>query len=360
MYRLATGLLLVAVLGIGGYYRSLYLENPGYQGDTMGTSFSIRISGRVRKIELRRLRRLIDAALVDVNKQMSTWDAESEISRFNHSGSTDPFPVSADFATVVRRAITLSDTSGGAFDPTLQPLLNLWGFGSEGGVRAVPSDEAIQAAKAMTGWTKITVTQDDALRKTEPGVSLALGAIAKGYGVDRIGRILREEGFEDWFVEIGGEVVVQGLNPGGEPWRIGIQYPGMLPQEDRVQGVLHLTAGAVATSGDYRNYLVKDGVIYSHILDPRSGRAVLTDTASVSVYAPDCTEADGLATTLFVMGPQEGLEWIETMPGIEALFLVRSEGAIIEKFSSGFVGATGYTSFSGEDLSRPEPDQNKD
>jgi thiamine biosynthesis lipoprotein len=256
----------------------------------------------------------------------------------------------------VRKALELSDASGGAFDPTLQPLLNLWGFGSEGVERTVPTDEAIAECKARTGWAKLTVSADNALLKTEPEVSLALGAIAKGFGVDAIGQILEDEGLSNWFVEIGGEVVVQGKNPTGEPWRIGIQYPSTtLMEEGRLQGILHLTTGAVATSGDYRNYLERDGQIYSHILDPRSGRAVLTDTASVSVYAPNCTDADGLATALYVMGPDEGLQWIETMPGVEALFLVRSGESIIERFSSGFLSATGYTSVSGVDPSHPEP-----
>ena len=309
----------------------------------MGTTYSIRIAGTVDSEELDRLTQDFDHTLQEVNRQMSTWDPDSEISRFNHSGSTDPVEVSTEFAEVVSRALAFSQSSGGAFDPTLQPLLNLWGFGSEAGQRKVPVEAAIRDAKQKTGWQKVSVAPPSSLQKDAPEISLALGAIAKGYGVDAVAAVLDAHGHENWFVEIGGEVAAQGTNPDGVPWKIGIQYPSTQVDDDRLQGILHISAGAVATSGDYRNYIEEGGAIYSHILDPRSGQAVYSSTASVSVYADNCTDADAIATALFVMGPEGGMKWVEQMPGIEALFLVReTNGSIAEKISSGFIRATGY------------------
>lgn len=333
------GFALVAAFGI----RSLYVRHPILTGWTMGTSYSVTVKGFVSRHALHALSQQIETELVEVNRQMSTWIPESEISRFNISTSTEPFSVSADFASVVKESIELSQSTGGAFDPTLQPLLKVWGFGSEGVEHQVPSDAAIVRAKSMTGWRHLTSDGVSSIQKDMPALALDLGAIAKGYGVDAIGQLLERNGYANWFVEIGGEVAVRGTNPKGIPWRIGIQYPTTNPMDDRLQGIVNLSKGAVATSGDYRNYIEQDGVIYSHILDPRSGRAVLSDTASVTVTAPDCTLADGVATALFVMGADEGLAWVEQRPDIEAMFLIRGEnGKIFEKYSSGFGTASSY------------------
>ena len=343
--RLFTGLALVLVLGIGGVWRSQYIKNPARWGETMGTSYSIRISGKVKRSALNQLTRQIDTELLEVNRQMSTWEKDSEISQFNHTASTEPIMVSEAFAKVVARALEFSKATAGAFDPTLQPLLNVWGFGSEGEEQGIPSDADILAARASTGWQKISVILPDRLCKRSPEVSLALGAIAKGYGVDAVARILEGGGLENWFVEIGGEVAVQGHNPEGVPWKIGIQYPGINPLDNRLQGIVHISTGAVATSGDYRNYREVKGSVYSHILDPRTGYTALSDTASVTVYASSGTDADAMATALFVMGADAGIEWIEKRPDAEAMFLMRAgNGEIFERFSSGFTEATGYIS----------------
>jgi thiamine biosynthesis lipoprotein len=339
-----TGLALVLILGIGGMVRRSTIENPAHRGESMGTTYSVKITGKVKRSLLKEIKQQIDGRLADINAQMSTWDPDSEISSFNRSRSVQAFPCSEAFAAVVGRSLELAESTDGAFDPTLQPLLNLWGFGSGGEKLAIPSDAEVAAARKLTGWRKLQ-TRNWAIEKSAPEISLDLGAIAKGYGVDALARVLEQAGLEHWFVEIGGEVVVKGLNPDELPWMIGIQFPTTNPMEDgRLQGIVHMTNGAVATSGDYRNYIEEDGVIYSHILDPRSGRAVRSDTASVTVVAPDCMDADGIATALFVMGPEAGLVWVEAHPEVEALFLLRGEnGQINEKFSSGFREVSGYT-----------------
>lgn len=341
--QMVLGLVLVLVLGVGGIIRSQSVKNPATGGETMGTGFSIKITGKVKESQLKEIHVRVEEALKSVNRQMSTWDPESEISRFNHSRVLSPFQCSEDFSQVVGSALELSKKTDGAFDPTLQPLLNLWGFGSEAEESKIPDDESIAIIKEITGWDKIHV-ETGSIRKTEPEVSLALGAIAKGYGVDAVGRVLTDAGFNDWFVEIGGEVLARGLNSEGVPWKIGIQFPTTNPMDTSLQGIVHMTNGAIATSGDYRIYMEEDGIVYSHILDPRTGKTVRSATASVTVRAPSCMLADGTATALFVMGPDDGLAWVEETPLVEAMFLVRSDaGEIIEVFSSGFKESTGYT-----------------
>ncbi|MEN7973973.1 MAG: FAD:protein FMN transferase [Verrucomicrobiota bacterium] len=337
--QIILALALVAALAIRGFY----VKNPILAGGTMGTGYSVTLSGYVSRNSLDELQRQIESELAEINRQMSTWDAKSEISTFNQSDESGPFEISVAFTEVIEQALKLSKSTGGAFDPTLQPLLNLWGFGSEGHERKVPSDANIAAAKEKTGADKVWINKSAQLWKAAPEVQLALGAIAKGHGVDTIARLLDKTGHKNWFVEIGGEVVVRGRNPKEKPWRVGIQHPSSNPAVDKLHGIVNLTEGAVATSGDYRNYIEQNGVLHSHILDPRSGRAVLSDTASVTVVAPSCMDADGMATALFVMGADEGLAWVEDRPEVEAMFLLRgTDGKIIEKFSSGFTVATSY------------------
>ena len=326
-------------------HRKSVIKNPQFEGSTMGTFYHITVIDSFTTPQTKALSKKIKAVLQKVTTEMSTWEPTSEISQFNHNKTIEPVPISPEFAFVVRRALKYSKDTDGAFDPTLQPLLDLWGFGSGAKERTVPSEAAIKEAKAKTGWKKVGCPPraPPILQKTNPDLALNLGAIAKGYGVDRVAQLLRQEGYKNWFVEIGGEVIVQGKNATGIPWRIGVQYPSTNPAEERLFGILHLTSGAIATSGSYRNFIFKDKNLYSHILDPRTGRAIYSSTLSVSVFASTCMDADALATALFVMNADEGLKWVEKHPKIEALFLVQNEaGKIFEKKSSSFAEKTGY------------------
>jgi thiamine biosynthesis lipoprotein len=333
------------VLASGLAIRLYHVKDPLMTGHTMGTTYNVRITGYVSRNVRTTLERRIESTLEEINRQMSSWDPNSEISAFNASDKSGPHPVSSELAEVVERALAFGEATAGAFDITLQPLLNLWGFGSESESREIPTQAAIDEVMKITGADMVWMEDATNLWKTVPEVELDLGAIAKGYGVDAVGRLLDGFGYKNWFVEIGGEVALRGRNPAGEPWRIGIQYPSSNPAVDRLQGILHLTNGAVATSGDYRNFMERDGVVYSHLLDPRYGHAVLSDTASVTVTAPNCMDADAAATALFVMDIEEALIWIEEQAEAEALFLIRGEdGRIVERFSSGFTNVTHYTS----------------
>ncbi len=313
----------------------------------MGTTYSIKLAGvRLAPDELADLQRRVEARLVALNRQMSHYQADSELSRFNQHTSATPFKVSAELATVTRLALQLNHVSGGAFDPTLGPLINLWGFGPGAAPPAPPSEDEIAQARRLTGCGQLVVTVADELQKRIPGLQLNLSAVAKGFGVDEVARVLRAAGLTNYFVEIGGEVATLGLNKDRHPWRVGIDRPapGSLPGA-AVAGVVHLSGLAIATSGDYRNFF-RDaaGHAYTHILDPATGRPVERPLSSVSVVAADCATADGLATALYVLGPAAGLRCLTNYSGAEALFLIHQpeHDAFQEIASPGFERLTGY------------------
>jgi thiamine biosynthesis lipoprotein len=233
-------------------------------------------------------------------------------------------------------ALQLSEETGGAFDMTLGPLVNLWGYGPESG-DSFPTRAEIESAMSRCGREKLSLG-GTTLVKQMAGVELDLSGIAKGYGVDEVARILRENGITRYLVEIGGEVAALGRNPQGEPWSVGIERPDeAAPQGASFIARVNLTEGALATSGSYRRFSRKDGRRSHHILDPRTGEPTRSSLVSVTVYAPDCMNADGIATALMVMGVEEGLRWVESREGVEALFLEsREEGGYAQSLSSGF------------------------
>ena len=294
---------------------------PALAGRTMGTTYSVKLAGLPDGVERAELQGAIDAALAGVNAKMSTYDPASELSRFNASGSTDWFPVSTETATVVATALKTGRESGGAFDATVMPLVNLWSFGPEARPDAVPTDAEIAARQALVGADKLEARTDPpGLRKSASGVSVDLSAIAKGYGVDVVAELLDRRGVRGYMVEIGGEVSTHGTRADGRGWRIGIERP--LVGERAVERVVELTGESLATSGDYRNYFESGGVRYSHTIDPRTGRPIGHPLASVSVLADDCMTADAFATAVMVLGPDAGYDWLVER-GVAALLIVR-------------------------------------
>jgi thiamine biosynthesis lipoprotein len=305
------------------------------RGPTMGTAYSIKYwqrpspEGRPDSIDPQDVAAKVTAALADVDRQMSTYRDDSELSRFNQSPAGDWFPVSHDTALVVQEAIRIHELTDGALDVTVGPLLTLWKFGPGGGNERqqyhAPSDDEIAAAQARTGVDKLSVRLDPpALRKQADALEVDLSAIAKGYGVDVLCDVLRAAGAEDYMVEIGGEVRTAGLRPDGLPWRIGVEHPQVA--ERGVSRIVPLRDLAMATSGDYRNFRHHDGRRYAHIIDPRSGRPIPFRGVSVTVLAPTCMEADALATALLVMSPETAYDWCETHR-VAALFHGRQTAA---------------------------------
>ncbi len=308
-------------------------------GHTMGTTYSIRIAhAHLHPRELQTLHDSIDAALAEVNRQMSTYQPESEISRFNQLGANTPMTVSTDFLYVVRRALELAEATGGAFDPTVGALVNLWGFGPDGAISKRPTPEHVEATRHTVGYRHLSIQKETQLSKEIADLKLDLGAIAKGFGVDQVAELLRKNRLHHFIVEIGGETLAEGTNAQGEAWRVGVLRPDFSGRS--LQGIAHLTDGkAIATSGNYRHFFRdENGILQAHIIDPRTAAPAQRDVASVSVLASDCLTADGLATALVVLGPEEGLPLLNSrFPGVEALFILsHTENQFEEIATPGF------------------------
>ncbi len=294
-----------------------------FDGPTMGTYYQVTAFCPGQGVEP--LNRAVEAVLFAVNTEMSTYDPASELSRFNAAEAEVWFPVSDALVEVVTAAAALAELSHGAFDVTVAPLVNLWGFGPAGTPAAAPTDEAITQALAQTGWEALETQAAPAALRKDRSLTVDLSAIAKGHGVDRVAAGLVALGCADLLVDIGGEVFGQGLGPGGRPWRVGVEVPDPA-SAGTVQRVLSIDGHAVATSGDYRNFIEYESGRVSHTIDPRTGRPVTHDLASVTVVHASAMWADGLATALNVLGLEEGLALAEA-EGLAALFVVRREPA---------------------------------
>ena len=318
------------------WFKTQFLQDPSWEQTTMGTTCHITLAGSVRRSGLAALRRQTDAALEEVNDRMSVWNPQTEISAFNALESTNPIPVSPEFSEVVQSALAYAQQTGGAFDPTVKPLVDYWGFGPA--VARKPLEQIMRAV----GWKKVQLN-DGMLSKTTPELQLDLAAIAKGYGVDCVADVIRKSGHDNFLVEIGGEIVASGSAPSRRPWRVGIESPNPDKAfgEDIFQ-VLELSDRAMATSGDYRNFRLRnDGTRYSHIIDPHTGNPAESNVAAVTVLAARCMDADAVATALFVMGSEKGLAWVESNPGVEAFFIVHApDGTFAVKSSSGFLAVS--------------------
>lgn len=304
-------------------------------GLVMGTSFSVKATRFPEGVDGETLKGELDAVMEEVDRQMSTYRNDSALSLFNRSRGGGWHPVPRELAAVVAEALQVSRWSGGAFDITVGPLVNLWGFGPDPRRQEPPLPEAVVAALERTGYHHLEVRlEPPALRKKRPGLYVDLSAIAKGFAVDRLAMQLEEKGIHDYLVEIGGELRLAGHRPRGGPWRIAIEKP--VPKVREVAKILSLTDIAIATSGDYRNYFEVDGRRFSHTIDPRSGRPVSHRLASVTVLSHTTMRADALATALMVLGPEEGFARAQR-EGVPALFLIKEDGGFSERPTSAFL-----------------------
>ncbi len=326
---------LVAFLGLACTREPVPLDSETVlTGPTMGTFFSVRIPGELGSEEQQRFRKLIHDELSAVDARMSTYRDDSELSVLNAAVSTEPFDVSEPLYEVLSAALNISEQTGGAYDITIGPVVNAWGFGPGGLEPEGVSPEDISELLKRVGYRKLRLdAEQHQVRKEQPDLYLDLSSIAKGYAVDRVARALEGEGVASYWVEVGGEVRVAGHNREGIPWRLGIERPQLAPGS--VQRILHLDGHAVATSGDYRNYREVDGERYSHILDPRTGWPIRHRLASVSVVHPSCMIADGLATALLVMGPEEGFE-LALQNDLAAFFVARKGQGFEERATPAF------------------------
>ncbi len=272
----------------------------------MGTHYHISVVSPSNKkpIDQPALKKEIDALLVEVNRQMSTYDPNSEISQFNKYQQTDWFSVSKDFAFVVSSAHAVSKETQGAFDITVAPLIDLWGFGAKTQF-VLPTEQKIKSSLKNIGYDLLEVrTSPPAIKKLNKNIRIDLSAIAKGFAVDKVSEYLNEIGYFDYSVEIGGEVRNQGFNSEGKPWAIGMESPQY--GDWTINEVLLSSNLAVATSGDYRNYFIKDGIRYSHTINPTTGKPIRHNLATVTVLHESTMMADAYATALMVMGDVQG------------------------------------------------------
>lgn len=305
-------------------------ELVSFSGPTMGTRYTITVAPRD---DLAGLQEKVDARLAELNRLMSTYDPESELSQFNRSKGTDWFPVSADTAEVVQFALQVAKESDGAFDPTVGPAVNLWGFGPEGRREQPPSDEEVAAVLPRIGFHNVEARTDPpALRKKIADVYLDLSAVAKGFAVDEISRLLAQAGCADSLVVIGGEIRARGKKPDGSFWRIGIEEPD--GKGKPLQRKVQVENTAVGTSGDWQNAFTHQRVRYSHVIDPQTGRPVRHNVASVTVFADKSIQTDAWATALLVMGDERGMAWCEEH-GVAAMFFIRrDDGTILARAST--------------------------
>ena len=290
-------------------------------GPTMGTTYAVKLFGD--DVDVAAFRSQIDQLLERINEQMSTWRSDSELSRFNASRDLDWFPVSTETAHVVGAAAAISQLSDGAFDVTVGPIVNLWGFGPDRRKVKLPSQQQIDSIMERVGYQRLSVrSSPSALRKQHPDMYVDLSAIAKGFAVDEIARLLNGRQIQSYLVEIGGELRARGSKPDGSPWKVAIERP--LSGERSVQNIIALRDHAIATSGDYRNYVEEDGKRYSHTINPRTGRPIAHGLASVSVIADSAMRADALATAIMVMGPDDGYR-LALREAIAVQLIIRSE-----------------------------------
>jgi len=306
------------------------------QGRTMGTTYNVKVVAIPEHIEALKLQEKIDAVLVQVNQEMSTYISNSEISRFNKSPSTEPIEISTGFARVLKESIRLGEMSSGKLDITVGPLVNLWGFGSEQRPETVPSDEIITNTRARTGLKNLHLNGNK-LSKDLPNLYVDLSTTAKGYGVDVVAELIEENGIANYLVEIGGEMRLKGFKHTGELWAIAIEKPILDPSGEQraVHQVIIPKDNAVATSGDYRNYFEADGQRFSHIIDPATGKPINHNLVSVTVIAPSSMIADGLSTTLMVMGVEQGMKF-SVENDIAALFIYKTEHGFDDQFTVKF------------------------
>ena len=331
--RVARAFCVTLALASSGCLERATLDEAQLEGEALGTGWSVTVVSRepLREAAITDLRRRVDETLDRIDRGMSTWRDDAEIVRFNRRSGVEPFLFSPETRRVVAAALELARETGGAFDPTVGPLMPLWGFRGDA-ERSDPTEQELESALRRVGWRHLAWDDQARLVQDVPGVELDLSAIAKGYAVDAVfGELARDRPL-GLLVELGGEVRAFGTKPGGEPWRVGIENP--IAPGSGLEAVVALTGGALATSGDYRQVQVVAGERRTHVLDPRSGRPVSNGVASASVVAPTCMEADAVATALMVLGPDAALAFVEDRPWLEALLLVREGDRIVERRAS--------------------------
>lgn len=305
---LLTALLLALLTGCGQAPVEVRLH-----GKTMGTGWSLIIASPPPGLDSEQLQRQVEAMLEHINSLMSTYRADSEISSFNRQQSTQWFELSPETVGLLQAAAAIHRESGGAFDPTVSSLVDLWGFGPGLPLQGIPDASQVEALLRHSGMEKLQIdAQGGRIRKQTAQLQIDLSAIAKGYAVDELAALLEIGGISDYLVEIGGEIRTAGSNSEGRAWRIAVEQP-LAGERRRAARILKVSGAAIATSGDYRNFFEHQGKRYSHIINPASGWPVTHNPSSVTVIADDCLSADAWATAYTVLGKERGLKLADAL-----------------------------------------------
>ena len=295
----------------------------------MGTTYKITITST--QIDSSKIHTSVDSILYLINQEMSTYIAASTISRFNASEPGSKLLVGEDFYYVLKKSIYYNNISSGAFDVTIKPLVDLWGFGDTGSTLSLPDSIAVAKNLKFVGLEKLAISSNRVLSKNKE-VTIDLSAIAKGFAVDKISNFLTKNSFDNHMVEIGGEVRVSGYNKNKNKWKIGIQNPDI--DDTTVLATLLISDKGIATSGNYRNYYDIDGRRYSHIISPSTGYPVGNQIRGITVISDNCLDSDALATALLVMDIEEGIKLIEDLKGFEVFYILEDGKHLL---SSGFM-----------------------
>ena len=300
-------------------------------GFTMGTTYSIKIKTADAVVNQEKIRADIEKILLEINRKMSTYIVDSELSVINFSNSLDSNLISDDLFKVISHANTISKTTNGAFDITVGPLVNLWGFGPDKSENKIPPNEEIELIKKNIGYKKIYLNKETtSIKKLHPDLYVDLSGIAKGFAVDKIALYLNSYNLENYLVEIGGELIAKGTNEDNEVWQIGIENPN-----NNLVKIIGLKDIAMATSGDYRNYFEKNGVRYSHTINPNTGKPIKHKLASVTVLDKTAMNADALATAFMVLGPAKTIELANELK-IGVYLIIKNDENFYEEYNEYF------------------------
>lgn len=299
-------------------------------GFTMGTTYQITLQSDQQTVTS--IQQQVNLELLRINQLMSTYIDDSELSLFNRSSSLDCQKVSAETYYVIQNAIEISKKTKGKFDVTISPLISEWGFDKKQTNDVVPSEQTIQRLLQQIGFDKIQLG-NGCVKKQSAALSVNLSAIAKGYGVDHIASVLKAHNINHYLVEIGGETASKGVNPKSTPWRLAIEAP--VEQKRQIQQVFTPLGLGVATSGDYRNYFEKNGIRFSHTLDPTTGKPITHNLVSVTVLHSQTMLADAYATAFMVMGAEQAKAFAE-QNDIPIYLLVKKEKGFEAVYTGAF------------------------
>lgn len=320
-------LLAAACLALGACAAAPAAPETLLAGETMGSTWTVKLAGRLPE-SAENLRAGVQARFDAVNQALSTYRADSALSRFNNDDRGEWVDVDPELGAVLVYALSLAEDSGGAYDVTVGPLVNLWGFGPDLATHRVPDAAAIEAARKLVGWQKVEVQSTQWRARKQPGVRVDLSSLGKGRGVDRVAEYLDAQGVSNYLIDLSGKLRARGRNAAGRSWRVAVETPEPDAGSVRNHGrpaVISLRDDSIATAGDYRRFFESGGNHYSHIIDPRTGAPVAHRTASATVLAADCMQADALATVLMVMAPEDALRLADKR-GWHALLIGQDAG----------------------------------